>query len=75
MASVRLLDARRFLATHTREVVCRKAAHAVITDGEVDVEIPRLMSFLVHRRTEGAAWERDAGGVTPTARLFSSHAL
>ncbi len=61
-----VVEARRCSATNKSEIVCLEAAHAVMTDEEMDIDIAHAgfaMASLPHRRTKEAVWEKDGGPI------------
>jgi len=61
-----LIEAKRFVASSKNDVACLEAAHAVMTDETMDINIAHAgfaMASLPHRRTTQQVWERDGGPI------------
>ncbi len=61
-----IVEAKRFSATNKSEMTCLDAAHAVMSDEEMDIDIAHAgfaMASLPHRRTTQQVWEREGGPI------------
>ncbi len=61
-----IVEAKRFSATSKSEMTCLDAAHAIMSDEDMDIDIAHAgfaMASLPHRRTTEQVWERDGGPI------------
>ena len=61
-----IVEAKRFSATNKSEMTCLDAAHAVMSDEDMDIDIAHAgfaMASLPHRRTKEQVWEREGGPI------------
>lgn len=61
-----IVEAKRHSATNKNEMLCLDAAHAVMGDEGMDIDIAHAgfaMASLPHRRTAQSIWERDSGPI------------
>lgn len=61
-----IAEAKRFSATSKSEVACLDAAHAVLSDEDMEIDIAHAgfaMASLPHRRTTEQVWEREGGPI------------
>ena len=61
-----IVEAKRFSVTSKNEMTCLDAAHAIMSDEDMDIDIAHAgfaMASLPHRRTTEQVWERDGGPI------------
>ncbi len=61
-----IVEAKRFSATSKAEMACLDAAHAIMSDEDMEIDIAHAgfaMASLPHRRTTEQVWERDGGPI------------
>lgn len=61
-----IVEAKRFSATSKSEMTCLDAAHAIMSDEDMEIDIAHAgfaMASLPHRRTTEPVWERDSGPI------------